>query len=121
MKILIDVSLSPQWRSALEAAGHEVVYWLDVGDQFAPDHEIMQWAAANGYVVFTHDLDFGAILAAIKSAGPSVIQVRADEILPDALEGVVAAAIDDFAEELRSGAIVVVEPHRARVRILPID
>jgi predicted nuclease of predicted toxin-antitoxin system len=27
----------------------------------------MNWALTNGYIVFTHDLDFGAILAATQA------------------------------------------------------
>ena len=39
----------------------------------------MAWARENGYVVFTHDLDFGTLLALTRDAGPSVIQVRTHE------------------------------------------
>lgn len=42
----------------------------------ATDEEIMRWARENGYVVFTHDLNFGVILAATRAQSPSVIQVR---------------------------------------------
>jgi predicted nuclease of predicted toxin-antitoxin system len=28
------------------------------------DRTIMEWSLTNGYIVFTNDLDFGAILAA---------------------------------------------------------
>ncbi len=45
----------------------------------------MDWARPSGYVVFTHDLDFGALLAASHAGGPSVIQVRAQDVLPDHL------------------------------------
>ena len=37
----------------------------------ASDKEIMIWAKEKGYVVFTHDLDFGALLAVSKDAGVS--------------------------------------------------
>ena len=39
----------------------------------------MQWAITNGYAVFTHDLDFGTMLALSGADGPSVLPVR---ILP---------------------------------------
>jgi len=42
----------------------------------------MAWARANGHVVFTHDLDFGTTLALTHAAGPSVIQVRGQNVLP---------------------------------------
>jgi predicted nuclease of predicted toxin-antitoxin system len=37
--------------------------------------EIKSWARAHGAIVFTHDLDFGAMLAATKANAPSVIHV----------------------------------------------
>ena len=37
----------------------------------------MAFAGANGCVVLTHDLDFGAILAATQGRKPSVVQIRA--------------------------------------------
>ena len=59
MKIVIDMNLSPQWVQVLMNAGHEAVHWSTIGAPNAPDREIMAWAQANGFVVFTHDLDFG--------------------------------------------------------------
>jgi predicted nuclease of predicted toxin-antitoxin system len=46
----------------------------------------MKWANDNGYVVFTHDLDFGALLATTHAQGPSVIQIRTQDILSQALQ-----------------------------------
>lgn len=80
----------------------------------------MDWAAANQYVVFTHDLDFGTMLALTHQAGPSVLQVRAQNVLPDHLGAVIAAALDQHEEDLSSGALVVVDEARSRVRVLPI-
>ncbi len=85
MKVLVDMSLSPKWREVLERHGCEVRHWAEVGDPRAPDREIMDWARANGFVVFTHDLDFGHLLALTHAAGPSVLQVRAEDVLPEAL------------------------------------
>ncbi len=63
MKVLVDMNLSPQWVPVLERHGWQAVHWSSVGDPRASDSAILGWAKANGYVVFTHDLDFGAILA----------------------------------------------------------
>jgi predicted nuclease of predicted toxin-antitoxin system len=77
-------------------------------------------AAANGYIVFTHDLDFGTMLALTHATGPSVLQVCAEDVLPDHLEGVVIAALKQHDADLASGALVVVDESKSRVRILPI-
>ena len=69
----------------LRAAGHEAVLWSEVGDPRAPDSALMQWATANGYAVFTHDLDFGTMLALSGTNGPFVVQVRCLNGLPEAI------------------------------------
>ena len=74
-KLVIDMNLSPRWVQALLARGWEAVHWSTVGDPRATDRAIMDWAAANQYAVFTHDLDFGTMLALSHEAGPSVLQV----------------------------------------------
>lgn len=80
MKILIDMNLSPAWVLVFEEAGHTASHWSTIGMLNAPDREVFSWAKANGYVLFTHDLDFGAILAATEAEGPSVIQIRAHRV-----------------------------------------
>ncbi len=77
MRVLLDMNLSPEWLPHLREAGHEAVHWSHVGEQNAPDAVIMNWAHERDYVIITHDLDFGAILAATEARGPSVVQIRA--------------------------------------------
>lgn len=85
MKILIDMNLSPQWVKFLTDSGFDSVHWSTVGSPSALDRQIMDYASTNGFVIFTHDLDFGAILAHDKTRQPSVIQVRAQDVLPKAM------------------------------------
>ena len=120
MKILIDMNLSPEWVDVLRRHGFDVVHWAQVGDPRATDQQLMAWARANDHVVFTHDLDFGTVLALTQAKGPSVLQVRAPDVLPAAIEAPVLRALQQFAAELEAGALVVVDPGRARVRLLPI-
>lgn len=121
MKILIDMNLSPEWSQVLNDAGFEAIHWSSLGDPRASDRVIMDWARANSYVVFTHDLDFGALLAATKTASPSVIQVRTQNVLPEKLASLVIAALQQFAPQLESGSLVTIDQTRSRVRILPIN
>lgn len=121
MKFLIDMNLSPRWVEVFLAAGFDAIHWAAIGDSRATDSSIMEWARSNDCVVFTHDLDFGAILAATQAIGPSVIQVRAENVLPGDAGDIVIAAIRRFQEELEQGALISVDPGRARARILPLD
>jgi len=121
MKILIDMNLSPTWVQFLVAHGIDAVHWSTIGVAWAPDSRIMDYAASNRFVVFTHDLDFGMLLAARKSRGPSVIQVRTQDVLPSAIGTVVLRAIEACREHLEAGAIVSVDLSQKRIRLLPIE
>ena len=114
------MNLSPQWTPTLARHGWQAIHWSSVGDPRASDREIVDWAASRHYVVFTHDLDFSAMLALTHASGPSVLQVRTQSTLPDYLEGTVIAALIQHEDDLTSGALVVVNEGRSRVRLLPI-
>jgi predicted nuclease of predicted toxin-antitoxin system len=73
-----------------------------------------------GYVIFTHDLDFGSLLALTKASSPSVIQVRTQNILPIALAKRLIGVIQQYSELLDEGALMVIDETRERVRILPL-
>ena len=120
LKLLVDMNLSPEWVPALGKHGWQAVHWSTVGDPRASDMDIMNWAAAHQYVVFTHDLDFGTMLALSHEAGPSVLQIRTQDTLPDYLEGSVVAALSQHGADLSAGALVVVDESRSRVRVLPM-
>ncbi|HLH12140.1 MAG TPA: DUF5615 family PIN-like protein [Methylovirgula sp.] len=120
MRFLIDMNLSPSWVAFLRKAGFEATHWSAVGAPGATDRALMQWAAAQDHVVVTNDLDFAAILAATQRQKPSVIQIRADLLTPAAIGDAVVRAIEQTREELSEGALVSIDPKRARVRILPL-
>jgi predicted nuclease of predicted toxin-antitoxin system len=120
VKILVDMSLSPDWAAYLTGRGYESLHWSHVGDPQASDRAILSWARANQYLVLTHDLDFGTLLATVEPSGPSVIQLRSQDVMPDRLGEILLAALQSHREALESGALVTVDPERSRVRILPI-
>lgn len=120
MKMLIDMNLSPDWVKVFEKYDIEAVHWSNVGDPREKDTVIMECVRANGYIVFTHDLDFGSLLAATGTETPSVIQVRTQDILPTSIENLVISALHQFESELNNGALVTVDKAQSRVRILPI-
>ncbi|MFM6011764.1 MAG: DUF5615 family PIN-like protein [Dolichospermum sp.] len=121
MKILIDMNLSPDWVVVFKKYNIHAVHWSNVGDIHEKDSVIMEWAKTNGHIVFTHDLDFGSLLAATGANTPSVIQIRTQDILPSSIEDIVISALRQFEDSLLSGALVTVDKAQARVRILPIN
>jgi predicted nuclease of predicted toxin-antitoxin system len=120
MKLLVDMNLSPRWANILTNAGFETLHWSSVGESTATDAQIMAFAEANGYVVLTHDLDFSAILAATQGNRPSVVQIRANDVSPEAVGGSIIEALRQMSAELSDGALLTVEPQRTRLRILPL-
>ena len=120
VKLVIDMSLSVEWVAELAGHGWPAVHWSTVGDPSAADSVIMAWAVAAGYVVFTHDLDFGTMLALTHAHGPSVLQVRGQSILPEDMGPIVIAALRQYDDALAAGALVVVEMKKSRVRVLPL-
>ncbi|HLC17335.1 MAG TPA: DUF5615 family PIN-like protein [Thermodesulfovibrionia bacterium] len=121
MKILIDMNLTPDWVEVFKKEGWQAVHWSMVGDPRTSDRTIMNWARKNEYIVFTHDLDFGTILAVTEADGPSVIQVRTEDTLPLYLEKTIISAIEQYKKVLNAGALIVVDEHKLRVRILPLQ
>ena len=82
--------------------------------------EILEWAAKNDCVVFTHDLDFGTLLAANKTNSPSVIQIRTQDVTPENLLPLVISALTQFKDYIAQGALITIDENKSRVRILPI-
>ena len=120
MKLLVDMNLSPRWVTFLVDAGIEAAHWSVLGAANTPDSEIMAYAKANECVVLTHDLDFSSILAATHGEKPSVIQIRAEDLSPDVIGDRVVAALQQMVTELEEGALITIDPHRTRLRLLPL-
>lgn len=121
MKVLVDMNLSPDWVAVLREAGWETAHWSTLGDPRAADIYIMAWAKQHDHAVFTHDLDFGTMLALTQAESPSVIQVRTQDVTPSAIGRLVVNALRQFQSELERGALIVVDQEAVRARILPLN
>lgn len=120
LNIVVDMNLSPDWVAVFQSEGWPSAHWSMISDPKATDQEIMQWALLNGYLAFTHDLDFGTTLALTRAIGPSVVQLRSQDVIPSASDRFVVAAIRQHEGPLLQGAILVIDDQRLRVRLLPI-
>ncbi len=120
VRLVVDMNLSVEWVAELARNGWAAVHWSTIGDPRTDDSVIMAWALAHTHVVFTHDLDFGTTLALTHATGPSVLQVRGQDVLPEDIGPVVIAALRQHDAALAAGALVVVEVRKSRVRVLPL-
>lgn len=120
MRFLLDENQSPRIVALLAEAGHDAIHVRDLDLRSAPDVEVLAAARSDGRVVLSADTDFGELLAASNATAPSILllrrqgQRRAHEIA-----ALILANLDDVAEDIRAGAVVVFEAGRVRVRRLP--
>lgn len=120
MILVVDMNLPPVWVEVFAAAGILAHHWSTLGAFDAPDTTILAWARDHGAIVFTHDLDFGTLLAHTQATGPSVIQVRTHNVTPAALAPLILPLLDAHADVLAAGALLIVDESQTRVRILPL-
>jgi predicted nuclease of predicted toxin-antitoxin system len=121
MRFLIDMNLGTDWVDLLQSAGHDAIHWSRIGAPNEADDTIMARAIDEQRIVLTADLDFGASLAAGDRNAPSVVQLRTEVTLPGRIGRHVLRAIDHAKDDLKKGALVVVERQRFRVRSLPMN
>lgn len=122
MRFLIDNALSPVVAEGLRLAGHDATHVRDQGLADAEDLVIFAHAERERRVIVSADTDFGTILALRDASLPSVILFRgATPKKPDRQVKLLVANLAEISSVLDRGAIVVIEPQRMRVRMLPIS
>ncbi len=120
MKIIVDVNLSPTWAAYLRERGHDAAHWSGIGAHNSDDLEIMAHAAETDAVILTGDMDFAEIHAFENTIKPSIIQIRAKDLLPQAQGALVIRALTIGASNLKIGAVITIKASRMRVAKLPI-
>jgi len=120
LKFLADMGVADETAEALRRLGHDVAHARDLGLHARPDSEVLAAAKSEGRIVVTFDLDFGDLLAAGGESLPSVVLVRTQNQRPTVVTPKVIDVADRFAQELVSGALIVVEDARYRLRRLPL-
>ena len=121
MKFLADMGISETTVRALRERGNDAVHLRELGLQRLPDDQILLKARVEARVILTFDLDFGDLLAASSGSTPSVILFRMRNQTPSAVTPRLLEVVDSCSEALITGALIVVEGERYRVRRLPIQ
>ncbi|MBX9790068.1 MAG: DUF5615 family PIN-like protein [Pirellulales bacterium] len=120
MRFLADMGVSRRVVDSLRGQGHDVTHLRDQGLQRLPNGEIFAKAVAEERVVITFDLDFGEIIAATHGKLASVVLFRLRDARSERVIERLSRVLEQSSGPLTSGAIVVVEDTRHRVRHLPI-
>ena len=120
MRFLADAGISPRTVEFLRRTGHDAAHVRELGLQRASDREIVHRAQTDSRILLTFDLDFGEILALGVLNGPSTVIFRLADERADAVNRRLEVVISEQGNALASGALVLVEDTRYRVRRLPI-
>jgi predicted nuclease of predicted toxin-antitoxin system len=119
MRFLADAGISPKTVDFLKQLGHEAVHVRTLGLARAMDAELVERARADSSVVVTFDLDFGDILALGVLDKPSVIICRLADERAESVNQRLAKVLAERVSDLESGALILIEDTRYRVRRLP--
>ena len=120
MRFLVDVNLSIEVARWLQGQGYDAVHLDEAGLARLADEDIVAKAAVEGRIVVTRDLDFGAIVTGAGARPVSVVIFRLTSGRPVRVIPRLRQALSEHASALASGAVVVVEEARFRVRRLPL-
>ena len=120
MRFLADAGISPRTVEFLREIGHDVVHVRDLSMQRAGDEVVADRARVESRVVLTFDLDFGEVLAVGILDRPSVVIFRLADERPESVNAHLEPVLAERVVELESGALILVEDGRYRVRKLPI-
>ena len=114
------MNLSPEWVGLLRESGIDAIHWSKLGEANAPDKMLFDRARTEGWAILTQDLDFSQILFETGANGPSTVLLRLGDELNLESRRRVATIILRCQSDIESGAILVIEDHKARVRPLPL-
>jgi predicted nuclease of predicted toxin-antitoxin system len=121
MRFLVDNCLSPVVATRLAQAGYDAIHIRDYGLQSALDEDIFARAAEEDRILISGDTDFATILALRREKRPSVILFRRQtQRRPEKQLRLLLLNLPGLCQDLDSGAIVVFDQDRIRVRSLPV-
>jgi predicted nuclease of predicted toxin-antitoxin system len=120
MRFLADMCVDIRVVGWLREQGHDAIHLRDEGFYRIPNGEIFKKGLKEDRIVITFDLDFAEIAALTGGEKPSVILFRLKNTRTPNVINRLSKVIQDSADDLQKGAVIVVEESRHRVRYLPI-
>lgn len=118
MRFLADMGVSMRVVEWLRAEGHDAAHLREGGLQRLPNGDIFEKADAEKRILLTFDLDFGEILALSGDHRVSVVLFRLRDARGIRQVERLRRVLMESSGALMTGAVVVVEDGRHRVRKL---
>lgn len=117
LQFLVDEDLPRSLYRQLLEVGLQATDVRDVGLHATPDEDIFRWAVANGYTLISADMGFSNILSFPLGAHHGIVVARIPNEIPlRALNRTIVEALLGVPEEDLRGNLLIVEPHRFRLR-----
>ena len=119
--IVVDAEPVARLDSTVAATGWSAIHWSSVGDHAHDRPECLGMGGGQSSMSCSRTIwALGLALALTHATGPSVLQVRGRDVLPDHMGPLILAALNQHEADLAAGALVVVDESRSRVRVLPL-
>ena len=116
MRFLTDVNASGMLAQWLQDMGYEVAQVAE-RDAGMPDDEILRWAVQEQSVVVTTDKDFEEMIW--REGRPHCGLLRLENLPRDQRKALLVDVLANHASDLASGAIVIAETKKIRIRRSP--
>jgi predicted nuclease of predicted toxin-antitoxin system len=116
MKFKLDENLSRHLKALLELEGHDVSTVLDEGLSGKPDAAVGEAARAEDRILLTLDLDFADVRKFPPGTHPGIVLFRPAGMGPGSVQQFVLGFLHSADLGEASGAIVIVETQRVRIR-----
>jgi predicted nuclease of predicted toxin-antitoxin system len=113
------MGVSPKVVEWLRSAGHDAVHLRDEKLHRLPNGQIFAKAASEDRCVLTFDLDFGEIVALSGNHRTGVVVFRLRDTRTDSVIRRLRVVLATSGDALTTGAVIVVEDARHRVRRFP--
>jgi predicted nuclease of predicted toxin-antitoxin system len=120
MRFLADMGVSVRVVEWLREHGHDATHLRDESLQRMADPDVFRKAATEGRILLTFDLDFSEIVALSGQKNVSVALFRLHNTRTSHVIERLKIALEETKQTLESGAIIVIEESRLRVRRLPL-
>jgi predicted nuclease of predicted toxin-antitoxin system len=116
----VVVGRPPGLAALRRAAGHDCAHVYELGFGGQPDEQVMALADRDNRILVSADTDFGELLANAPVLAPSVILLRRADKRARSLAAVILANLEQVADDLAAGALIVISDTRIRDRRLPM-
>jgi predicted nuclease of predicted toxin-antitoxin system len=118
LRVLLDQGLPRDTADQLRKTSVNCTHVGEIGMSAASDTEIMEYAAANGFLVATLDADFHAMLVVTGKSSPSVIRIRLEGLKGTAIAAIIRDVLSVYAADLGNGCMVTVKKHKTTCHLL---